>query len=111
MNAYSILIDNIDNDNELAIILAIVHERHPSNLHVSLKRLQITKRKQKKIKGQKNTNGLRKKNPPFYARIDGLRMQLGGISLTMARASAAGLVVLGLGLGLGFSESLLLLQA
>ena len=38
---YSILVDNIDNDNKPSILLPIVHKRHSSNLHKPPERLQI----------------------------------------------------------------------
>lgn len=40
--AYSILVDDIDNDDELPVVLAVVDEGDPPDLDESLERLQIT---------------------------------------------------------------------
>jgi hypothetical protein len=42
--AYSVLVDDIDDDDELAVVLAVVDEGDPSDLHVPLERLQITEK-------------------------------------------------------------------
>lgn len=36
---YPVLVDDIDDDNEAAIVLAVVHEGHPPDLHKPLERL------------------------------------------------------------------------
>lgn len=62
--AYSVLIDDIDDHNELPVILSIVHESHSPNLHISLERLQIQqigtkegKQKKKQIQNPRVRNG------------------------------------------------------
>ena len=38
---YSVLVDDVDDDNELSIVIAVVDESHPSDLNVPLERLQV----------------------------------------------------------------------
>ncbi|RWW79126.1 hypothetical protein BHE74_00012609 [Ensete ventricosum] len=39
-NAYSVLIDHVDDDDKPAVFLSVVHEGNPADLHISLERLQ-----------------------------------------------------------------------
>lgn len=38
--AYSVLVNDIHDDNELPVVLSIVYQRHPPDFHVPLERLQ-----------------------------------------------------------------------
>lgn len=50
---YPVLVKDVDDDNKLPIVLAVVDESHPSDLNVPLERLPKTKTKNR-MRSKKN---------------------------------------------------------
>lgn len=57
---YPVLVDNVNDDDKLAIVLAVVDEGHPSDLDVPLERLHV-----KQIKKEDQNPGI----PQLYIHI------------------------------------------